>query len=164
MTTVKANIPATVAIKVQGHETEIDVSKLPQESLEIMVAYGIRRKYQDSINSIAKELRDNGDDVNGEELFHDFHEKVLAGELNMRGESVVADPLDKYRKQVVREIISRDKSGAAYKAYAAIDSDDRKARDQYLLDLAEKNAEAVDKLAAARKQADDAAKGADIEF
>ena len=159
MTTFNVSAPATVSIRVQGHETEIDVTSIPTESLAAMIAYGIRRKYQDSINSIAKEQRDAGESVDGAELFEAFHQKVLAGTLGVRGESTTADPLDKYRRAIVRDLLARDKSGAGWKGYAAIDSSDRKARDQYLLDIAQKNAAKIDPVAKEHRQADlDAAK------
>lgn len=150
MTTFTANIPATVSIKVQGHETDINVSDIPNDMLSIMVAYGIRRKYQDSINSIAKELRDNGDEVDGETLFHDFHERVLESELGMRGDTSTTDPLDKYRKSIVREILAKNKQSKGWAAYEAIDSADQKARGDFLLTIAAKNADKIDAMAQVR--------------
>ena len=152
--TFTATVPSTVSIRVQGHETEIDVTSLPADSLAAMVAYGIRRKYQDSINSAAKELRDAGESVDGAALFADFHERVLAGNLGVRGESITSDPLDKYRRAIVRAIISNDKESKAWKDYDAIDSTDRKARDEYLLAIATKNAAKIDPLAQAQLDAD----------
>ena len=85
---------------------------------------------------------------------------LLAGEWQTRGSSVDTDPLDPYRRAVVREAISKDKESDAWRAYAAIPSDDRKGRDTFLLDLAAKNAKAVDRVARARMEADQAAKAA----
>jgi hypothetical protein len=149
MTTFTANVPATVSIRVQGFEADIDVTSLPESALAAMVTYGVRRKYQDSINSAAKELRDAGDSPDGADLFEAFHQRVIDGMLGVRAESASADPLDRFRKAIVRGIISRDKSSKAWKGYAAIDSADRKARDEYLLDLAAKNAEKINPLAEA---------------
>lgn len=152
--TFTATVPAAVSVRVQGHETEIDVTAIPADSLAAMVAYGIRRKYQDSINSAAKELRDAGESVDGAALFTDFHARVMDGNLGVRGESITADPLDKYRRAIVRAIISSDKESKAWKDYDAIDSSDRKARDEYLLNLAAKNAAKIDPLAQAQLDAD----------
>jgi hypothetical protein len=154
MTTFNATVPASVSIRVQGFEAAIDVTTLPAESLATMVSYGIRRKYQDSINSAAKELRDAGESVDGEALFEDFHQRVLGGLLGVRGESVSADPLDKYRREIVRETLARDKEGKGWKAYAAIDAKDRKARDAFLLDIAKRNESKVDPVAKERLEAD----------
>ena len=154
MTTFNATIPASVSIRVQGFEADIDVTALPAESLAAMVAYGVRRKYQDSINSAAAALRDAGESVDGEALFNDFHARVLDGALGVRGESVTADPLDKYRREIVRETLARDKEGKGWKAYAAIDAKDRKARDAFLLDIAKRNEAKVDPVARERLEAD----------
>lgn len=147
MTTFNTSAPASVSIRVQGFETDIDLQVLPQDSLAAMIAYGVRRKYQDSINSIAKEARDAGESVNGEALFLAFHQRVMDGSLGVRGESATADPLDKYRKSIVRDLLAKDKSGPGWKAYAAIDSKDRTARDEYLLAIAKKNAAKIDPVA-----------------
>lgn len=147
MTTFTVSAPATVSIRVQGFETDIDLAKLPAESLASMVAYGVRRKYQDSINSAAKEARDAGESVDGEALFLAFHQRVMDGLLGVRGESVTADPLDKYRRAIVRDLLAKDKAGAGWKGYAAIDASDRKARDEYLLGIAAKNSAKIDPVA-----------------
>lgn len=154
MSTFQATIPAAVSIRVQGHEAQIDVTSLPAESLAAMVAYGIRRKYQDSINSAAKELRDEGAEVNGEELFTAFHARVLEGALGVRGESATSDPLDKYRRAIVRDLLAKNKQGKGWKQYAAIDSKDRAARDEYLLAIAKKNADKIDPVAQAMLERD----------
>lgn len=150
----------TVTVNAQGATFTVDLSEVPAESLAIMVEYGVRRKYQDTVNSIAKKLRDEGEDVDGEALLADMHKRVVEGLLSTRGEAQSSDPLDAYRRAIVREIITADKESKAFRDYDAIDAKDRKARDAYLLELASKNAEAVDKLASARREADLAAKKA----
>lgn len=147
MTNFTTSAPASVSIRVQGFETDIDLAALPQESLAAMIAYGVRRKYQDSINSAAKEARDAGESVDGEALFLAFHQRVMDGALGVRGESTTADPLDKYRKTIVRDLLAKDKSGPGWKGYAAIDSKDRAARDEYLLGIAAKNSAKIDPVA-----------------
>lgn len=147
MSNFTVSAPASVSIRVQGFETDIDLAALPQDSLAAMIAYGVRRKYQDSINSAAKEARDAGESVNGEALFLAFHQRVLDGALGVRGESATTDPLDKYRREIVRKLLAADKSGAGWKGYAAIDASDRKARDEYLLGIAAKNAAKIDPVA-----------------
>lgn len=165
MSIFNTTAPATVSIKVQGFATDIDVAALPRESLHAMIAYGVRRKYQDSINSAAAALREAGDSVEGEALFNDFHKRVLDGSLGVRGESITADPLDKYRREIVRETLARDKEGKGWKAYAAIDPKDRKARDAFLLAIAEKNASKVDPVAKERLEADrNKVKGLDFDL
>lgn len=163
--TFTTTAPASVSVRIQGFETVIDVSILPIESLHAMIAYGVRRKYQDSINSAAAAMRDAGEKPDGEKLFNDFHVRVLEGELGVRGESVSADPLDKYRREIVRETLARDKEGKGWKAYAAIDAKDRKGRDAFLLAIAEKNAAKVDPVAKERLEADrNKVKGLDFDL
>lgn len=154
MTTINVSAPAAVSIRVQGFATEIDLTQIPAESLAAMVAYGVRRKYQDSINSAAKEARDAGESIDGAALFNAFHARVLDAALGVRGESITADPLDKYRRAIVRDLLAKDKAGAGWKGYAAIDSADRKARDAYLLGIAQKNAAKIDPVAQAMLERD----------
>ena len=163
--TFTTTAPSTVSIRVQGFETDIDLSALPLESLHACIAYGVRRKYQDSINSAAAAIRDEGGKPDGQALFESFHKRVLEGELGVRGESVSADPLDKYRREIVRETLSRDKEGKGWKAYSAIDAKDRKARDAFLLAIATKNAAKVDPVANERLEADkNKVKGLDFDL
>ena len=163
--TFKTSAPSTVTIQVQGFNTVIDVSTLPLESLHACIAYGVRRKYQDSINSAAAAIRDEGGKPDGKALFDAFHKRVIEGELGVRGESVSADPLDKYRREIVRETLSRDKDGKGWKAYSSIDAKDRKARDAFLLAIATKNAAKVDPVAKERLEADrNKVKGLDFDL
>lgn len=157
--------PLTVTIQVQGYGTVIELNKIHPESLTAMIAYGVRRKYQDSINSAAAAIREEGGKPDGKALFDAFHKRVLDGELGVRGESVTSDPLDKYRREIVRETLSRDKDGKGWKAYTAIDAKDRKARDAFLLSIATKNAAKVDPVARERLEADkNKVKGLDFDL
>lgn len=79
-------------------------------------------------------------------------------EWAMRGASTDTDPLDFYRRAVVRDALKKAKESDAAKEYAAIPSDDQKARNEYLLALAARNADAVDRAAAALKALADAEK------
>lgn len=66
------NIDVTeVAISAQGHDAVIKPEEFPAETLAYWLVYGIRRAYQDGINSVAKKLRDDGHDVDGAALFAD---------------------------------------------------------------------------------------------
>lgn len=60
-----------VAISAQGHDAVIKPEEFPAETLAYWLTYGIRRAYQDGINSVAKKLRDDGHDVDGATLFTD---------------------------------------------------------------------------------------------
>lgn len=152
--TFTTTAPAAVEIRVQGLATTIDVSSIPTDMLHVMIAYGVRRRYQDTINNLAKQLREAGEKVDGKALFEDFHNRVMESALGVRGESVAADPLDKYRREIVREALAKDKKSEGWLAYEAIDSKDRKARDAFLLAIAEKNASKVDPKAKQRLEAD----------
>lgn len=155
--TNEVTAPATVTITAQGFSCGIELGKLPPASLEAMIVYGVRRRYQDAINSMAKELRDAGESVDGEALFTQFHQRVMDGTLGVRGAASATDPLDKYRKAIVRSILMGDKQSKAAQAYLAIDSSDQAARNAYLLELATKNAEKIDALAAQQLAADERA-------
>jgi hypothetical protein len=66
------NINVTeVAISAQGHDATIKPEEFPAETLAYWLVYGIRRAYQDGINSVAKKLRDDGHEVDGAALFAD---------------------------------------------------------------------------------------------
>ena len=66
------NINVTeVAISAQGHDAVIKPEEFPAETLAYWLVYGIRRAYQDGINSVAKKLRDEGEEVDGAALFAD---------------------------------------------------------------------------------------------
>ena len=163
--TFNTSAPTLVSMRLQGYETEVDLSTLPLESLHACIAYGVRRKYQDSINSAAAAIRDEGGKPDGKALFDAFHKRVLDGELGVRGESVASDPLDKYRREIVRETLSRDKESKGWKAYSSIDAKDRKARDAFLLAIATKNAAKVDPVAKERLEADkNKVKGLDFDL
>lgn len=60
-----------VAISAQGHDAVIKPEEFPAETLAYWLVYGIRRAYQDGINSVAKKLRDDGHEVDGAALFAD---------------------------------------------------------------------------------------------
>ena len=145
--TVSINVPSSVSMRIQGKEFSVTTSDIPADALAAMFAYGVRRKYQDSTNSAAKAIRDEGGKPDADALFSDFHKRVLDDALGVRGESVTSDPLDKYRRAIVRDLLARDKDGKGWKAYAAIDASDRKARDAFLLAIATKNKSKIDPLA-----------------
>lgn len=154
MTTFTTTAPSTVDIRVQGLETTIDIAAIPTDMLHVMIAYGVRRRYQDTINNVAKQLREAGEPVDGAALFTDFHKRVMESDLGSRGEAVGSDPLDKFRKAIVREALAKDKKSEGWLAYEAIDSADRKARDSFLLDIAKRNASKVDPKAKQRLEAE----------
>ena len=97
---ITITVPSTVSMRIQGKEFTVTTSDIPADALAAMFSYGVRRKYQDSTNSVAKALRDEGEKPDADTLFNDFHKRVLADALGVRGESVTSDPLDKYRRRV----------------------------------------------------------------
>ena len=124
----------TVAIKAQGHVATVDATTFHEDAINAIFAYGLRRWFQDNINSQAKTLRDGDDDVDVQALFNARLDQALTGEITMRnGEP--SDPLETYIAQVARARMD----AAAKAAYNAIDSVDQKARREFLVDLASVN-------------------------
>lgn len=147
------------AIRVQGHTTEVDATEFHQDAINAIFVYGLRRWIQDHVNSVAKNLRDNDESVNAEELVTARIAQAVSGEITMRN-GTPADPLDKYRIQALRDHMKVEPDGPLSEAYKAITSDEpgeqTKARREFLLAIATKNAEKVDTVAKKLKAEDEA--------
>lgn len=147
----------TVTIKAQGVVREVDASEFHADSINAIFTYGLRRWVQDHVNSVAKSHRDEGETFDAESLVAARIDQAVTGEINMRN-GTPSDPLDQYRIAVLRDFM-RTENGADLKAaYDDIPSDDQKARREFLLTIAAKNADNVDPAATERKRIDDAAK------
>jgi len=143
----------TVTMRAQGVVKEIALTDFHADTIDAILTYGTRRWFQDHINSQAKLARDNGDDIDADELFDARLAQAVSGEITVRAASD-ADPLDAYRIRVVRGWL-RGEGNAAKKlkaAYTAIPSDDQKARKDFLLAIAAKNAEHVESVAAEMRE------------
>ena len=142
--TVKITKTFEVPFKVQGLVKTVDVSTFHQDAVEAMLTYGVRRWFQDHINSVAKAHRDNDETVDAEEIFASRLEQAESGDITVRGSGGSVDPLDKYRIAALREYMRANPDGELKGAYDAIPADDQKARREFLLSVAAKNAATVD--------------------
>ena len=168
-----------ISVSTRGIVRAVDMTKLSPEIINLVFEYGLRQKLADAAASALANAFEEHNPAHGlhgdalkskrkewgeanESLVLDHAttmleaaiDKLYAGDWTARGESVTADPLDKYRQAVVRDIIAKDKQSAAWKAYNAIDSTDQKARKKYLLELAAQRPETIDAMAQARRDAE----------
>ena len=90
-----------VPMQAQGHEATINVADYPEETIRYWLEYGCRRAYQDGINSVAKALRDAGDEVNGAELFTARDETFKKAAMGQRKSGGSGDGLDEEQRAVV---------------------------------------------------------------
>ncbi len=185
MTNFTIALPDTFTVASRKRNVVVETASLSQEIIAQAVIHGLTQSIADAAASALADAYESANPEHGladdalkaarkawgtanpdavadaaEGNMRKRLDALLAGEWQTRGSSVDTDPLDPYRRAVVREAISKDKDSDAWKAYAAIPSDDRKARDTFLLELASKNAKAVDRVARARMEADQAAKAA----
>lgn len=142
--TIKLNI-TEVAFRAQGLVESVDLRTFHADALDAMMEYGVRRWFQDHINSKAKDARDNGEEFDPQSTFAARLEQAVTGEITVRN-GVPSDPLDQYRIAVIRAFMGADDPDAKKlkAAYDAIPADDQKARRELLLSVARDNAAAVD--------------------
>jgi hypothetical protein len=185
MTNLSITLPASFTVTSRKRNVAVETASLSPEIIAQAVIHGLTQSIADAAASALADAYESANPEHGlegdalkaarkawgtenpdavadaaEGNMRKRLDALLAGEWQTRGSSVDTDPLDPYRRAVVREAISKDKESDAWRAYAAIPSDDRKGRDTFLLDLAAKNAKAVDRVARARMEADQAAKAA----
>lgn len=147
MTTFTINHTIVTVAKRNGASVDVDTATLPVSIIADLLAYGIKQKVADA--SSAEPTTD------GSQSAMDACVKTLQdGAWSMRGESTSSDPLDKYRLAIVRAIIAKPQNAKLKASYDAIDSSDQKARREFLLDLASKNAKAIDPVAKQHMQVD----------
>lgn len=160
MTTIKTIIPATVAFKVQGIESNVDVSTGHADAIAAVFEYGLRRWMQDHINSLAKAARDNDESFDTADAIEARLAQFQSGDITSRRPAAPKNDLDDYRVAVVLDMFRAQPETDAAKAYAAIPSDDQKARRVFRMNIAAKNAAIIDPLAQSRMDADRAAREA----
>ena len=157
--TIAAAIAAMdpVAVKAQGVSTHVEVSVFPVETIAAWLTYGTRRAFQDHVNSVAHKLRGDDKEVDADAILEAYSERAMNGDITTRagGAASASDPLDVYRKAIIRKLMAAPENADVKAEYEAIDSKDRKARDEYLLAMAAKHAIKVDVIAKRMKaQAD----------
>ena len=149
-----------VTVKAQGETREVDPTTFAQAAIDGQFTYGVRRWFQDHINSLAKNYRDDND---GEapsaqwvaDAFDSRLAQAVSGEITMRS-GVASDPLDQYRIAVLRQVMRQDPEGELKTSHDAIPADETKARREFLLAVAAKFADKIDPHAEALLEADKA--------
>lgn len=151
MTNITFTTESTFTVtRRNGATVEVDVTKLSAEMVANLFAYGLRQKVNDSASS-AK------DKAESETMMQACIENLLSGTWAMRSAASESDPLDKFRIAIVREILAKPQNAKLKAAYDDIDSSDQPARRAFLLSIAEKNADAINPVAQARFDAEQAA-------
>ncbi|NNW55460.1 MULTISPECIES: hypothetical protein [unclassified Roseobacter] len=143
------NLPETFDVSAGGSSVTVKVSALTEELIARLVLHGLRQKVADAAAS-AKKLSEADDETRDKmTIAGDLMSKVATtlerGEWGVeRGAGGSADPLDRFRLAIVRDQMKRPGNEDVKKAYDAIASDDQAKRRAFLMDIAGKNAEAID--------------------
>jgi hypothetical protein len=158
-------LPTEYEVSVQkGAATaKVNVDKLSHEVIGKLVLHGLRQKIADAAAGAKKASEADDETRTVAEIASDLMAKVVTnletGNWGVeRSGGVTADPLDKYRIEIMREVMRVNPK--VKKAYDAIDSDDQTARREFLLKIAAKNAGTVDPEAERRMEVARAAKKA----
>jgi hypothetical protein len=152
------SFPANLSLTVTAQNVALDVTPadFAAEALESIFAYGVRRWFQDNVNSAAKIARDAGVEFDALAAMNARLEAAKTGVIRTRGAaSASADPLDAYRITIARKLMQKGKAPALAKSYKAIPSDDQPARTAHLLAWATAHAATVEPLAIKAKADDD---------
>ena len=148
-TTITTESTFTIG-KRNGASVTVDVSKLPESIIAELFAYGLGQKVRDASSAFP--------DVEGSVTsMQSCVDKLYSGEWTMRGESVASDPLDKYRVQIVRKLLAQETNATLKAAYNAIPSDEQAKRREFIMDIAAKNADAIDPVAIKMMEAEQTA-------
>ena len=159
------SFPADLIITVTAQNTSLDVTPadFAAESLESIFAYGVRRWFQDNVNSAAKIARDASVEFDALAAMKARLDAAITGIIRTRNAAAAsADPLDSYRLAIARRAVHGGKVPTLAKSYKAIPSDDQPARVAHLMAWCTANAAKVDPLAESAKaeaEAMDAALG-----
>lgn len=162
-------VPSVLAVTSRGQSVEVKVADLTPELMAKLAMHGLTQKVADAAAG-AKKVSDESD-VSIEEATLSLMQKVVDrlhdGDWGVeRGGGAAADPLDKYRIEVLRDIM-RSPAGEKIKTkHDAIDG--TKERRDFLLAVAAKNADKIDPEAQRRfdvaKAAAKNAKGLDLDI
>lgn len=115
-----------VAVSAQDHEAIIKPEEFPAETLSYWLTYGIRRAYQDGINSVAKKLRDDGKAVDGAELFADrdkiFREAKMSTRDGTGDSAEVREAKSRIRAQIKESNAKAYKNASPEERTAMVDA------------------------------------------
>jgi len=154
----KLNLPETHEVSSRGKTVTVDLAKLDADMIAKLALHGLTQKVADAAAGAKKAAGEDADEEaiaeTGFQLMDAVAKRLEAGDWGAeRGSGTTTDPLDKYRLQVMRDIMKTPKGAELKKAHDAIDSKDQKARREYLLKIAAKNAAVVDTEAKKRRDA-----------
>lgn len=146
-----------------GAKVTCNVENLNDDIIAKLAMHGLRQKISDAAASAKKQADEDGGDV--AEIASAMMQKVVdnleKGDWGVeRGEGASADPLDKYRVKVLRQLMAANPDGELKKKYDEVPSDDQAGRRKLLLDVAAKNADKIDPQAEAMRVAEQEAKRA----
>lgn len=100
----------TVAMKAQGFVAEVKVADYPQDAIDYWFTYGVRRAFQDGINSVAAKLVEAEKLVDGAALFADRDKSFRDGSFRVRGAGSGESAEETEAKSKLRTVV---KSGDA---------------------------------------------------
>lgn len=173
MTSITINLPATFTISDRaGNPVTVTSESLTPAIVEKLVEHGVTQTVNDAASAALAVAYEDETGLSGKDVDKDTRkawgranqEAVDAVRLELRTERAAVlesgawgttrttgtriDPMISARRSVVREMLSRDKTGAANAAYLAIVMADKKAqaeaRNAFVDTLAAKNAAVVD--------------------
>lgn len=155
---MKINLPATHEVSSRGKTVTVDLAKLSADMIAKLALHGLTQKVADAAAGAKKAAGEDASDdliaATGWQLMDAVAKRLESGDWGAeRGGGATADPLDKWRLQVMRDIMKTPKGAALKAKHDAISSDDQKARRELLLEVAAKNAGIVDKEAEKRRDA-----------
>lgn len=149
MTTLTIKVPASITLtRRNGATVTVDPSTLHSDILADLFTYGLRQKLFDSASG-------NPEQADAQAAMETTLAKLSDGDWTIRNAATNADPLDKYRIAIVRELMASGNSAKVKAAYEDIPSDDQPARRAFIMSVATKNAEHIDPVAKKRLAADE---------
>lgn len=155
---MNVKMPATHEVSSRGKTVTVDLAKMDEAMIVKLALHGLTQKVADAAAGAKKAAGEGADEEliaeTGWQLMDAVARRLESGDWGAeRGSGGSADPLDKWRLAVMRDIMKTPNGAELKKKYDAISSDDQKARKELLLDVAAKNAEIVDKEAKKRRDA-----------
>lgn len=155
---MNVNLPATHEVSSRGKTVTVDVAKLDADMIVKLALHGLTQKVADAAAGAKKAAGEDASDELIAEVGYNLMEAVArrleSGDWGAeRGSGATADPLDKWRLAVMRDIMKTPNGAELKKKYDAIPSEDQSARRELLLEVAGKNAAIVDKEAEKRRDA-----------
>lgn len=149
---------STVTTKAQSIVRDIDPTTFHADTLSAIFEYGLRRWFQDSINSQAHVARQAESEFDADAAFNERIAQAVSGEINRRGSGNAVSDETLWNRRAVRELA---KANAALRdKLRATESGDE--RDAFLDHITANNAELVKTVATRlRKEAAAKAKAAE---